>query len=266
MDRYIASYVTQEKFKEFLKTKKPIKNSGTPYLLVEPLREFDIHSFCAHLLIPNGQTSGDRRTENPNNWQYLDDWFSSTNIIVKDFVESKKDGFLTFNGVTFYKILDVRFSAATKRVEIYLRQIINPVYTEQNTGFMIMPFGNPQLNDFYRNSIENYCQEALDIRMTRADNFTDNDVIIDTIYREIEKAEFVICEISECNKNVFYEIGYAKGIEKQLIFIAQRGIENLKFFDVAHIRRIDYDLENPVEFQAKLKDTINTLRAKVNVV
>ena len=60
---------------------------------------------------------------------------------------------------------------------------------------------------------------------------------------------------------MFFEIGYAKALGKELIFLLQRGFDH-EFFDVAHIRRIDYDLDNPVEMQSKLADTIKNIRGK----
>ncbi|MHB1922213.1 MAG: hypothetical protein ACYCOO_08245 [Chitinophagaceae bacterium] len=145
-------------------------------------------------------------------------------------------------------------------MEFFLHQIADQIFVEANRCFRITLFGNRDANLFYNETIRDYLKE-MTINVYRSDDFSDNDVIIETIYREIEKSEFVICEVSECNKNVFFEIGYAKAMKKELIFLLQRGIEN-KFFDVAHIRRIDNETGNPVEFQGKLEDTIATIRER----
>ena len=60
----------------------------------------------------------------------------------------------------------------------------------------------------------------------------------------------------------FFEIGYAKGINKEMIFLARKNCE-LKFFDVNHIRRIEYEINRPLEMQERLVDTINNIRKRI---
>jgi len=256
--KYIAHYVDREELVEYLRTKKPKRRDYIPYLMIEPIESFDADSFRCYFLGKN--EIGDRSLDE-SAWHRLTEWDIRTNSTFIDYFEKRQDCYVTFDGVSFYKIVDIRIQK-DKTLEIHLKKLFSPTFSEPNTAFMIMPFGNKKLTGFYRESIVAYFEKELKIKISRADDYTDNDVIIDRIYREIEKAEFIVCEISDCNKNVFYEIGYAKGINKQLIFIAQRGVKDLKFFDVAHIRRIDYDLENPVELQEKLRDTIRSLREK----
>jgi hypothetical protein len=257
--KYFAHYVDREELLEFLKTQKPKRRDYIPFLMVEPIESFDSESFRCYFLGKNEIGSLSMKEEN---WHRLTEWDITINTTFIDYFTKAKDCYMTFDGVSFYKITDIRI-LQNKELEIHLKRLFKPTYTEQNTAFMVMPFRGNKLNEFYKKNIAEYLGKKLKIKVARSDDFTDNDVIIDRIYREIEKAEFIICEITECNKNVFYEIGYAKGINKQLIFIAQRGTKDLKFFDVAHIRRIDYDIENPVELQEKLRDTIDALRNKV---
>jgi hypothetical protein len=258
--KYIAHYVDQEELVEYLRTKKPKSRDYIPYLMVEPIESFDADSFSCYFL--GKHEIGDQSMED-NAWHRLTEWNIRSSTIFIDYFEKRKVCYITFDGVSFCRITDVRI-LKDKVLEIHLKRLFNPTYVDQNTAFMVMPFGSKTLNVFYKDQIAGYLGRELKIKIARSDDFTDNDVIIDRIYQEIEKAEFIICEITECNKNVFYEIGYAKGINKQLIFIAQRGIKDLKFFDTAHVRRIDYDLENPLELQAKLKATIQTLRENKN--
>lgn len=257
--KYIAHYVDQKELTEYLRTKKPKDRNYIPYLMVEPIERFDADSSRCHFYTKKeiGATPKDEQ-----DWRIMTDWDFRGNTIFIDYFENRKDCYITFDGVSFHKIIDVQVMP-NKELEIYLRRLTFSVYSEPNTAFMIMPFRSSKLNSFYKENIAGFLKEKLNIKTVRADDFTDNDIIVDTIYREIEKAEFIICEITDCNKNVFYEIGYAKGINKQLIFIARRGIKDLRFFDTAHMRRIDYDLENPVELQEKLKDTIETIRKKI---
>lgn len=258
-------FFDKERLEGILKSGKPPQFNYKPYLMAEPLENKDAFSFKCHLLetAPFGldyvQYDFYEHYPQEEGWRYVDPKALPSRTYYEDFCE-KKGGAFTFNGVTYFKLIDVRVSPV-KEVEFHLRQITNLTLHKSNTAFMIMPFHNNNLNVFYETQIKGFLKKELNMDIARADDFTDNDVIIETIYAEIERAEIVICEITECNKNVFFEIGYAKGINKQMIFIAQRDKE-LKFFDVNHIRGIEYDLNDSVRFQERLKDTIQTIRAK----
>lgn len=259
-EKYIASYVPQDELMECLRTRKPKKKDTIPYLMVEPIERFDSDALRCNFFVKH--EIGDHSLDDKA-WRIMNEWDTRGNVILIDHFEKNQDCYVTFDGVSFHKIIDVQ-TKPNKDLEITLKRLINPSYLNRNTAFMIMPFGSMKLNSMYKENIAEFLSSKLQIKITRSDDYTDNDVIVDRIYAEIEKSEFIICEITDCNKNVFYEIGYAKGINKQIIFIAQRGIKDLKFFDTAHIRRIDYDVDNPTELQEKLKDTILTIRNKIN--
>jgi hypothetical protein len=63
------------------------------------------------------------------------------------------------------------------------------------------------------------------------------------------------------NKNVFFEAGYAKGIGKEIIFLLEKN-KPAEFFDVNHVRRIEYSYDNPEEFRKLLQATIINVRNK----
>ncbi len=256
-NQYYARFVTENEYKACLKERQPfIEGTQRFYLMVEPIEYFDSVSFRAYLLYK--RPSGYSLVE--GNWAILNENDQRTISPLVDYTQNNTPFYLTFEGITFYKVNDIRINKE-ENLEFFLSQMTNQIFVDKNRSFMIMPFGNAELNDFYKNEIREYLKTKMEITVYRADDFNDNDVIIDTIYREIEKAEFVICEVSGCNKNVFFEIGYAKAMKKELILLLQRGV-NHNFFDVAHIRRIEYDVDNPVELQEKLKDTIETIRGK----
>jgi len=65
------------------------------------------------------------------------------------------------------------------------------------------------------------------------------DVIIDSIYTEIAKSDFLIADASERNPNVFYEIGYAHALRKKVIILVQNPKDIP--FDIRGFRYIEYD-------------------------
>lgn len=172
---------------------------------------------------------------------------------------AKNPGVFTFNGVIYYHITDIR-EQPNGDAEYFLSRIDAPLVLEPNTAFMIMPFRLARLNSLYAELSGTLAKNG--IKIVRANQIIHNDVISDIIYQAIENAEFIICEITYCNKNVFYEVGYAKGINKQIIFISQKLNRDLKFFDVAHIKRIEYHLSDLPKFFNELLSTIQAIKLK----
>jgi predicted nucleotide-binding protein len=55
------------------------------------------------------------------------------------------------------------------------------------------------------------------------------------------EARLILADLTGLNANVMYELGIAHTVGKDTILINQRG-DDIKFpFDLAHIRRIEYD-------------------------
>ncbi len=255
-EQYFARFVTEEEYKKCLKTRKAlVSHPDRFYLMIEPIRYFDSKSFYAYFQYKHPHLYDLKESD----WSVLKKEDLRTVVPLIEYTQNHKPFYITFEGITFYKVMDIRIDKSQQLV-FTLHQKVDDIYVEVNHGFMIMPFGS-KLDVFFKENIRDYLKGEMNIDIYRADDFNDNDIIVDTIYREIEKAEFIICEVSNCNKNVFFEIGYAKALNKELIFLLQRGIEH-KFFDVAHIRRIDYDVDSAIELQERLKDTIETIRGR----
>jgi hypothetical protein len=72
----------------------------------------------------------------------------------------------------------------------------------------------------------------------RADDIWIHDHIIQDVVSLVCRASVVICDLSGRNANVFYEMGIAHVLAKDVIMIAQSAHDVP--FDVAHIRHIRY--------------------------
>jgi hypothetical protein len=126
---------------------------------------------------------------------------------------------------------------------------------------MIMPFNNPDLEQFYLTNIKNYLKEALNIEVLRSSDIVGNDIIVDTIYSLIDASEFIIAETTLPNKNVFYEIGYAAAAKKEIITMQSTSDKNV-FFDRAHIRTMLYANDKLDTFKEELKNSLIAIRQK----
>jgi len=79
---------------------------------------------------------------------------------------------------------------------------------------------------------------ALGLRCVRADDIWEHHAVIQDIVNLISKARVVICDCSGKNPNVFYEIGIAHSLGKEVILIAQS--EDDVPFDLGHLRYVRY--------------------------
>ena len=170
---------------------------------------------------------------------------------------TRKKIYFSFDKISLYQVLDI---FPEKPLKLILKRIDNLKNFKSNQAFMIMPFHKPTLDKFYFDNIKAYLKDKLNIDIYRADDFRDNDIIVQTIYNLIEESEFIIADITLENKNAFYELGYASAIGKEIITIQDKTVEQRLFFDRAHIRTIMYDIADVETFHFDLSAHITSIR------
>jgi len=246
---FVAYYLNEAEYKESIELNKKFEPFYSPYLSISILQHYNEDTFDG--LICKGVSFDKSKCITKHN--------ARQSSILTDY--DKKTGIFTFDGRRFFRIVNAPVSSDDEGLIVFtFRYIAHASFSKKNTAFMIMPFGYGQLNQFYQKNIKaflNTCDPA--IQVYRSDDFTGTDVVADTILQQIKKAEFIICDITNCNKNVFFEIGYAKALNKDLIFLLQQD-KPAEFFDVNHIRRIEYSYERESEFQILLRDTLISVR------
>ncbi len=99
----------------------------------------------------------------------------------------------------------------------------------------MMPFG-ADFDVVYR-EIEKAVQNV-GMESRRADQIWESSAIIQDIVALIDKSFVVICDCTKKNSNVFYEIGIAHTLGREVILITQNS-EDVPF-DLGHIRHIKY--------------------------
>ena len=106
---------------------------------------------------------------------------------------------------------------------------------EPNMVFLIMPFKGEGMDDVY-SAIKDECWK-LGLNTRRADEFSGAGMIINEITDLIEKAEFIICDLTFERPNVYYELGYAHGVGNEALDILLIAQESTKLhFDIAPLR------------------------------
>jgi hypothetical protein len=176
-----------------------------------------------------------------------------------DYYRQRKNIYFTFDKVSLFQVTEI---FQENPLRFVLKRIDSQKAFIKNQAFMIMPFSIPDLDSFYKSHIHSFLKLKLQIEIYRADDFNDNDTIIETIHRMIEESEFIIADTTIANKNVFYEIGYASAMMKEIITIQDFSTEQKLFFDRSHIRAINYTLKEIEKFQFELQETIKSIRAR----
>jgi hypothetical protein len=90
-------------------------------------------------------------------------------------------------------------------------------------------------------------------KVEKADSeFRNVEIMCQNICKKIQEARLIIADISEDNPNVFYEIGLAHGMERDVWLISKK---KKKYpFDIEGIRFIEY--ENPTDLDHQLRTKV----------
>jgi len=114
-----------------------------------------------------------------------------------------------------------------------------------------MPFHDPY--DSYYQAVFSPALQRAGYKAVRGDDmFRPHPIMLD-IQRAICESDLILCEMSERNPNVFYELGLAHAIGKPAILVARKE-EDIPF-DLRHIRVIVYDYTRP-GWETKLLNNI----------
>ncbi len=101
--------------------------------------------------------------------------------------------------------------------------------------------------------------DAVGLRCRRADDMWENASIITDIVNLIDRSRVVICDCTGRNPNVFYEIGIAHTLGREVILITQADADIP--FDLRHLRYVKYlnNAEGRAVLRAALEARLTTL-------
>jgi len=80
--------------------------------------------------------------------------------------------------------------------------------------------------------------ETAGLRCRRADDIWENPAVIQDVVSLIDRSSVVICDCTDRNPNVFYEIGIAHALGREVVLITQAKADIP--FDLRHLRFIEY--------------------------
>lgn len=111
----------------------------------------------------------------------------------------------------------------------------------RNPAFVAMWFGGDEQRDDMRNLFNDALLPAIKdagYHAKRADTDEHNEPIMDRVIDDIRKAPFVVAELTNNNPGVYYEAGFAKGQNIEVIYCRKDG--HRTHFDVTGINQVVY--------------------------
>lgn len=111
-----------------------------------------------------------------------------------------------------------------------------------------MPFA-ANLRNVY-DTVEGVVRDYCALKCVRADKIARSDRITDDIRNNIKNARLVIADLTSINPNVFYEVGMAHGLDKQVILMVQD--ETKVPFDLREIRYLQYEPQDLTSLRQRL--------------
>jgi len=124
-----------------------------------------------------------------------------------------------------------------------------------------MPFAQT-FTDIYNLGIKETCEQA-GTYCERVDEQIYQGNILDRVYNQIAKADFIIAGMTGKDANVFYEVGYAHAIGKSTILLTQNN-DDIPF-DLKHFPHVVYDNITALKVELKKWVEWNIQNPKIKI-
>lgn len=123
---------------------------------------------------------------------------------------------------------------------------------DNNFIFVLMPFSD-EFSNVWSLAIKPTV-EKLGYKCQRADDFFHTKHIMDVVRENIKKARYLIADMTTLNANVFYELGYAHSLNKNVVLLTQK--RDSVPFDLISIKNIEYNQNLLTELMSDLEKAI----------
>ncbi|AJS59008.1 hypothetical protein [Paenibacillus sp. IHBB 10380] len=138
---------------------------------------------------------------------------------------------------------------------------VEPVVMDDKYIFVAMSFqNNPLLEDTYSTIKRSVKSLKKGFRCERVDEIHDDFVINDKIIDCIKKARLLIVDLTGNRPNVYYELGYARALGKQIVLVSREG--EIPHFDVQNQNIIFFNNTTSLEksLNTRLRSILKTNR------
>lgn len=147
--------------------------------------------------------------------------------------------------------------------KVYPKQFLSTnMLVDKNRCFVIMPF-EEKLNYVYGKIKKELSSKGF--ICNRIDEIGGSTPIISKILNEMLRSRYIIADLTDCNPNVFYELGVAHCFKdaQNIIILKQKGSKIP--FDVTHLTYIEYERDNLFFLTSSILDAINETKYVVDL-
>ncbi|GKI13906.1 hypothetical protein CE91St44_03910 [Oscillospiraceae bacterium] len=126
--------------------------------------------------------------------------------------------------------------------------------TEKNYCFFLMPFH--ERFDLVYGAVKEQLMNCGFV-CNRADELSGSKPIINKILTEILRAQYIVVDLTDCNPNVFYELGIAHTFKdaQNVLLIKQK--DSKVPFDITHLQYQEYSAANLKQLTSMIKEFIS---------
>lgn len=144
-----------------------------------------------------------------------------------------------------------------ERMLSYVRAeaIGKPILFDENRAFIVMRFSSNDENDHAFKYGIKPALETLGIECTRADNVINSGQLLDKVWQSIERSRIIIAKVDVQNLNVYFELGLAMGLNKDVLLISENDLvlnlpSDLRNWECLTYPNGDYDTlkENVIKY------------------
>jgi len=132
-------------------------------------------------------------------------------------------------------------------------------HTSSRVAFMAMPFGNPDLDECFRDYFMP-AVAATGFTLKRLDEGQPAGLIDDRLRVEIRQSRFLISDLTHRNPGAYWEAGFAEGLGKPVIYTCRKDVFDDKtqgtHFDTNHHLTVIWEAGKLDAAMSKLKVTI----------
>jgi len=138
----------------------------------------------------------------------------------------------------------------------YFLKGLDELSTEKDFIFVILPFENSLIFE----TIIKPTAKEIGLRCSKADDMFSSGAIMEKIAQNIQKSSLIIADLSNKNPNVFYELGLAHALKKNVIMITQSSDDVPS--DLRSLEYFKYSISNSqniFDFKSKLKNILESV-------
>jgi len=143
-------------------------------------------------------------------------------------------GIISYKFPSDYKVFRKELDSVTNTAKKLRPEEFEPV--EKNLVFVLMAFGTDTSKIIFQ-KIQEGCRRLNLSKVEKADNVVGSQSIRENIFKKLDRAEFVIADLTYERPNVYYELGYlhANGHpKKDIIQIAKK--DTRVHFDISDLK------------------------------